>query len=294
MPFVLNDNYHTRVSRYRRRERSGPIGCAIDLTVTPTFPGLAAPAAPTATPSASGGTLAAGTQTYAVSAINVNGETTPSAQASATTTGTTASVSLALVASTGALSYNIYKLVGSALQLLASGVTSLTFVDSGALTPNAAAVAPAINTTQVIPLAVAGQVRAGDMVYQTASGGVAMLTYPANSPMFVGESEDNYPVALGIGQSVLIGMPDNDPHQAFIAVRVNGEFQFKTTPGEVYTPSQALFVGADPQTVTNVSNGTSIGRVCHDQNVVGGAFSSNLTGAIGQDIMVELKSALYP
>jgi len=94
MPFVLNDNYHARVSRYRRRERSGPIGCAIDLTVTPTFPGLAAPAAPTATPSASGGTLAAGTQTYAVSAINVNGETTPSAQASATTTGTTSSVSL--------------------------------------------------------------------------------------------------------------------------------------------------------------------------------------------------------
>lgn len=63
--------------------------------------------------STTGGTLAAGTYRFKVTAINAQGETLPSNEQSATTTGTTGKVTLAWAAVTGATGYVIYATDGA-------------------------------------------------------------------------------------------------------------------------------------------------------------------------------------
>lgn len=70
---------------------------------------LTTPGTVTATPSASGGTVAAGTYYYKVTALGGGGETVASPEATATTTGSTSSVALSWTAVTGATGYRIYK-----------------------------------------------------------------------------------------------------------------------------------------------------------------------------------------
>lgn len=72
--------------------------------------GLTQPGTVTAVPSTQGGTLAAGTHFYQVTALDSLGfETGPSAEVNATTTGPTGSVSLSWPAISGAASYNVYR-----------------------------------------------------------------------------------------------------------------------------------------------------------------------------------------
>lgn len=88
---------------------------------------------PTGTPSTTGGTLAAGTRYYRVSALNASGESIGSTEASATTTGTTGSVALTWAAVMGATSYRVYygTAAGAEASYYAPGnVTS--FTDTGA------------------------------------------------------------------------------------------------------------------------------------------------------------------
>lgn len=111
---------------------------------------LPTPGPVTATPSTTGGTLAAGTYSYRVSATNADGETLASAAVTAATTGTTGSVALswpAVTAPTGTdpvTGYKVYGRVGGAEGLLAT-VTGTSYTDTGAAAVGAPP--PTANTT---------------------------------------------------------------------------------------------------------------------------------------------------
>jgi type II secretory pathway pseudopilin PulG len=70
---------------------------------------LAPSAAPTLTGSTTGGTLAAATYYYVISAVNATGESAKSTEANVTTTGTTSSVGLTWPAVLNATSYKVYR-----------------------------------------------------------------------------------------------------------------------------------------------------------------------------------------
>lgn len=100
----------------------------------------------TATEHTTGGVLAAGTYGYRVSAADDSGVTVPSTEATATTTGTTSSVTVAWAAIDGAQSYKIYgRTSGSELLLATVSGSTLSWVDTGALTP--AGAMPTVNTS---------------------------------------------------------------------------------------------------------------------------------------------------
>jgi uncharacterized phage protein gp47/JayE len=101
-----------------------------------------------------GGTLAAGTRYYHVTALNAFGETTGSADVSVVNTGTTSRNTITWNAVSGATSYNVYvtQTAQSTGQLLAS-VTALTYADTGAVSPNTTVIEPTTNTTSGITLA---------------------------------------------------------------------------------------------------------------------------------------------
>ncbi|MBA2751596.1 MAG: baseplate J/gp47 family protein [Actinobacteria bacterium] len=94
--------------------------------------GLSAPTGVTATPSASGGTLASGTYYYKVSALNALGETIASAEVSAVVVGPTGSVSIAWGAVTGATSYRIYRGTAAGAENTYYTDAATPFVDTGA------------------------------------------------------------------------------------------------------------------------------------------------------------------
>lgn len=98
-----------------------------------------APRALTGTPSTTGGTLAAGTYYYKVTAVTAQGETMTSFQASATTTGATGSVALSWAApnaggpDAGAITgYRLYRgTVSGAQNVLIGSPTGTSFTDTG-------------------------------------------------------------------------------------------------------------------------------------------------------------------
>lgn len=113
-------------------------------------PALSAPTGLTATPSASGGTLAAGVKTYEVTAVNANGETTASTSATATTTGSTGEVALSWNPTADGVTYKVYGRVSGSLGLLATvgpfdPENPPAWTDTGAGSPGA--VPPTSNTT---------------------------------------------------------------------------------------------------------------------------------------------------
>lgn len=107
--------------------------------------GLATPALPVLTPSTTDGTLAAGTYFVKVAAINASGVTIASAEASAATTGSTGSISVAYAPVAGATGYRVY--VGTT-----SGGQNVYFTDTAtpyvitALTGGTSGTPPTINT----------------------------------------------------------------------------------------------------------------------------------------------------
>lgn len=116
---------------------------------------VTAPSAPTLAVQAGGTLVASTTYQYVVTASDVaSNETAPSASASATTTSSNKQVQVTVVPGAGggvAYTYNVYRRVGSSgpFQLLIrlSSTGSLTWVDTGALVPNATVTPPAINQT---------------------------------------------------------------------------------------------------------------------------------------------------
>lgn len=104
---------------------------------------LSTPAGVTATASTTGGTLAAATYSYRVSAVNKYGETVASAAVTAVTSGTTGSVAVAwnaVTATNGAApvtGYHVFGRVGGSEGLLAT-VTATSYTDTGAAAVGAA------------------------------------------------------------------------------------------------------------------------------------------------------------
>ncbi len=94
-------------------------------------PGLSAPTGLTATPFATGGSLATGTYFYKVAARNINGETLASTEASAPVTGPAGRVTLAWDPVPGASSYRVYRGTASNAQNVFY-TTGVGFVDTGA------------------------------------------------------------------------------------------------------------------------------------------------------------------
>lgn len=113
---------------------------------------LSTPTGVIATPAGAGGTLAAGTYSYRVSATNANGETLASTAVTAVTTGATSKVTVgwnAVVPPAGASAvtgYKVYGRTGGAELLIATtGAGVLTYEDTGSVTP--AGALPTANTT---------------------------------------------------------------------------------------------------------------------------------------------------
>jgi hypothetical protein len=112
-----------------------------DLLATP----IASPVISSVTTSGSGGTLAAGTYGYRVSALNALGETLASAEVTVVASGSTSSNTVNWPAVSGATRYRVYGRTAGSETLLATLGAVLTYVDTGAGTP--AGVFPTVNST---------------------------------------------------------------------------------------------------------------------------------------------------
>lgn len=122
------------------------------------FPGnaeaavIATPVAPTLSTSGVGGTLAAGTYSYRISAINANGETLASTAATQVTVGATSTVTVTFpavvpIASGGSAQtgWKVYGRSAGTELLIASVGLVANYVDTGSVTP--AGALPTTNTT---------------------------------------------------------------------------------------------------------------------------------------------------
>jgi hypothetical protein len=102
-----------------------------------------------ATGSGTGGTFAAGTYFWVVTAIDGNGETTKSNEVQAVLTGSTSSVALSWNAVDGATGYNVYRGTSTTNEnkLVSSiGSATTTYTDTG--TAGTTATVPATNTAE--------------------------------------------------------------------------------------------------------------------------------------------------
>lgn len=112
---------------------------------------LSAPTTVSTTTETTGGTLAVGTYTYRVTAVNANGETLASTPASVTTTGTTSTVTVSWSAVSAGYAdpvtnYRVYGRTGGSEQRLAEvAAGTLSWTDTGSVTPSGAL--PTANTT---------------------------------------------------------------------------------------------------------------------------------------------------
>lgn len=107
---------------------------------------LATPDAPTVVGSTSGGSLSAGTYSYRVAAVNAYGETLASVAATGNVaSGITGSVSITMPNVSGMTGWKVYGRTAGFELLLATNGMSLTWIDTGVVTPNGSL--PAANTT---------------------------------------------------------------------------------------------------------------------------------------------------
>lgn len=118
-----------------------------NVLTPPTGTLVAAPGTLTPSTSTTGGTLPAATYYYKLTALNVAGETTASAEASQVTTGATSTVTFTYSAVSGATGYKVYRATSPGAEVYLTTIGAVTtFTDTGAITPGTAA-PPASNTT---------------------------------------------------------------------------------------------------------------------------------------------------
>lgn len=108
---------------------------------------LTPPSALTAAPSTTGGTFAAGTYFWVVTAVNANGETIKSNEVQAVLTGSTSSVALTWNAVDGATGYNVYRGTSTTNEnKLITTATTNTYTDTGSA--GTTATLPTSNTAE--------------------------------------------------------------------------------------------------------------------------------------------------
>ena len=149
---------------------SGIMGLAFEV--------LSPPVQSATTTATTGGTLAAGTYRYYVTAINANGETTVSNEQSQTTTGSTSTVTVTWAAVPTATGYKIYRTAAggaTGTQLLLATVGAVTtYIDTGTPVPSGAfpttntATAPGVYTppTKFFPFMSEGLVTSQETVWR--------------------------------------------------------------------------------------------------------------------------------
>jgi peptidoglycan/xylan/chitin deacetylase (PgdA/CDA1 family) len=129
-----------------------------------------------------GGTLSAATYFYRLTATSATGETTPSGEISASTSGPNGSVTLRWSAATGATGYRIYRSTAAGSETLLASVGNVTtYSDTGSTTPGSAS-PPTSNTasrsTNCSPAGAPGHVYEVSAWYKTSSGAnVRMVIY---------------------------------------------------------------------------------------------------------------------
>ncbi|MDL2342454.1 MAG: right-handed parallel beta-helix repeat-containing protein, partial [Patescibacteria group bacterium] len=165
--------------------------------------------APAGTPSiansTTGGTLAAGTYYYKVTALDKAGnETTPSSEATATTTGATSSLTLSNYYVAGASSYRIYRGTASNSENVYYATTNSSFTDTGAA--STAGTPPTTNNARFTYLQNNGTSLGGG--YAQGNGGVAIGTGASTTANYnsiaIGSNAsttNNYALALGAGST---------------------------------------------------------------------------------------------
>lgn len=122
-----------------------PAGYVIPASVFNGTPQIATPSIPVLTPSTTGGTLAANSYFYKITALNAIGETIGSPEATVTTTGATSSVAIAWGAVAGATSYRIYRGTVTNTENLYFTSATNSFTDIGGT--STAGTVPVANTT---------------------------------------------------------------------------------------------------------------------------------------------------
>lgn len=122
-----------------------PVTVQVEGDVTLEKTPLTTPVNSAFTTETTGGTLAAGTYYYRVSAINAAGETLASLETSQVTTGTTSTVTVNWGAVSGATGYKVFGRTAGAELLIATVGSVTTYTDTGSATP--AGALPTVNTT---------------------------------------------------------------------------------------------------------------------------------------------------
>jgi hypothetical protein len=110
---------------------------------------VAAPSAPSGAASGTGGVLTAATYKYEITALNGFGESLPSTASAdvVVASGTTNKVTLTWSTVSGATGYRVYGRTGGNFNLIATLGVVLTYIDTGAVTPNTLVPAPTFETT---------------------------------------------------------------------------------------------------------------------------------------------------
>lgn len=179
--------------------------------VTGTMP---APTLTLGTTSTTGGSLAAGTYYWKVSALNAAGETLGSNEVTATTTGTTSSQSLSWTAVAGAVSYNVYRGASAGGENTQYNTTATSFTDTGAAGTSKSPVAA--NTTAMAVTVYLSVVKTGgtigDGTHRVISGyslaandTLSLHDYLASAMLGPGDAITAYAAAAGAVDLVITG-----------------------------------------------------------------------------------------
>ena len=169
-------------------------GSAAITTVTDTRPayyarggrlvmGIGAPTAVAVATATTGGTLAAATYGYRVSALYPWGESVASAEVQVTTTGTTSENTISWTLPTGATAAKIYgRTVGGELYIAQVAAGTSTYLDTGSVTPAGALPAGTLTLTEA-------QTNAAILSLQGAIAGTTTVDFPTRPQQWVVSNE---------------------------------------------------------------------------------------------------------
>lgn len=207
---------------------------------------LATPVVNTPTTATTGGTLAAGTYYYVITATNASGETVRSNEVSQVTTGAASTVTFTWAAITGATGYTIYRgsTTGNEQKLTTVGAVT-TFTDNGSFTITAVT-PPTTNTTAAAPLQIKSlKLKISRKIERfTPVGTIDPVSFDPNVFSVTGTIVARYT------DTVLENVALNNTIQAMSIALVNTDTTIgtATNPSLTFTLPQVRF---DPQTLDN-------------------------------------------
>lgn len=192
-----------------------------------------------------GGTLAAATYFYRVSAINAYGETLASAETSVVTTGTTSTTTVNWGAVANAAGYKVYGRTTGAELLMATLGNVLTFTDTGAVTP--AGALPTVNTTSYMVIFSDAGANTGYKVLLDSNGNLRFMAGNGTAYTTVASTDQ-----LPLGATSLITVYDDGTN---LKAQVNTSTVFSVARPVVVAGTAAFTLGSDNGAATGFFNG---------------------------------------